>query len=574
MKKIVIVVILLFTQKTTYAGHSKLELKLYKKAKKQYQNENYEEAKDMLESLLENQEVSNLELYVLFYYALALYRCGELNEAIETLQSVARKHPEWYNINEVWYWLGLFFFEKQHYELALETLNKFSDHDKSRDVQGLKLHFLEKCDDLEVIENFINKYPDDLLIAQILVKKISQEPIYKRKICLIERLAEKFGMYTKDIVAVQGMSSIKKESYNIAVFLPFFVEQLQDDSTGGTDFVISLYQGIKLAVTELEHNGIKINLYAYDTNRDPVLIANLLTKDEMKSMDAIIGPLYPEAIPLVSALSKEFGIPMFNPLSDNLELMDNNPFYFLYQSSIQTKAVNAAKYTLTTVNSDSKIGIVYSKTKSEILAANVYKNYIESNSTHRVDVMIAIEPSSSSTFLSYYIRKKKNDSSKNNYPYATIEELTHLYVPSKDEIIAASVISAAEIANDKVNIIADESWLSYESIAMDQILGLKVVFVSPTYVDYRRPNIYEFRDKFREEFADFPDSYAMKGYELMIFLGRMLNSHGSNFISEFRQNSTYDTNILPQIRYGLFHDNQRVPLAKIDNEGYVICYGG
>ncbi len=574
MKKIIIVIALFFCYKVSYTKDTTPELKLYKAARKQYLKENYEEAKDLFESLLDYEEIPELEAYILFYYALALYHCDESDEAIEFLQIVNHKYPEWYNIKEVWYWLGVFYFEKNQYELALESLNRVSGYEKSldTDIKLIKFYSLDKCDDIGIIEDLFNRYPNDRSVAEVLINKLSQEPIYKRKVSLIERLAKDFDMYTEDIKAIQAMPSIKKDTYNIAVFLPFFVEKLQGDINADINFVLSLYEGIKLAAAELEDLGIKINLYAYDTHRDPTIIAGLLDKDEVKFMDAIIGPLYPEEIPLLSEFSKKFKIPMFNPLSDNLELVDNNPFCFLYQPSVQTKAISAAKYTLTTADVDTKIGVVYSKNKTEILAASLYKNYIEANSTHKVDVMIGIEPNDSSTFLSYYIKKNKNGISKSSYPYATIEGLTHIYVPSKDEIIAASIISAAEIVNNKINIIVDESWLYFESIALDQILGLKIVFISPFYIDYKKSNIYEFRTKFNKEFAIFPDSHAMKGYELTLFLGRMLNLYGTNFISELRKNITYDTNIFSQIRYGLHHDNQVVPLARVLKDEYVICY--
>lgn len=573
MKKFIIIITLFLYYKISYANETKVEMKLYKDARRKFLKENYEESKSMFESLLETQNNTELEAYILFYYALALYHCDELDEAIKALQDIKCKYPEWENLKEIWYWLGLFHFERQRYESALEALSHFSDHDKSIDIHKLKFYFLNKCDDIDIIENLLNNYPKDILIAKVLIKKLSQDPISKRRIWILEKLAKNFGLYPEDVIEIQSLYSVKKKSYNVAVFLPFFVEQLKEDKTAEIDFVLSLYQGIKLAVSELENSGIQINLYAYDTNRNPALIANLLDKDEMRFMDAIIGPLYPEEIPLISDFSKKFKIPLFNPLSDNLELIDNNPFCFLYQPSIQTKAINAAKHTLATAALDAKIGIIYSTNKAEILAANIYKNYIERNSTHKIDVTIGIESSNCSTFLNYYLKKNKQDFDRNSYPYATIEGLTHLYVPSKDEVIAASVISATAIANNRVNIIADASWLYHESIALDQILGLKIAFLSPSYIDYKKANIYEFRSKFMEEFADFPDSYAMKGYALMFFLGRILNSYGANFISEFRINAAYDTNIFSQLRYGLNHDNQIVPIIEIDKDGYFICYG-
>lgn len=574
MRKFIFFLLLFFAQgHMTYAKDLKNPIDEFKKAKKYYAKQKYEEARELFESISVNDPESELGIYVQFYRALSNYRCDKKGEAKDILEGLIKKNSSWRNINEVLYWLAIVSFEEKNYIKALHCLKEMEATDKDKeDIEVLELNYLNQCSDIEILKTAFRDYPNDLFIAKVLINKFSNAPLYQRDVDLLRILSTNFGLETDDRTKISKIVCDKRESYNIAVFLPLFVEQMQVGDSD-SDFVFDFYRGLVLAAKKLEEEGIRVNLCIYDTKRDSTHTAELLSKEEMLSMDLIVGPLYPETIPLVSEFSEKNEIPMINPLSENLELLEKNPFFYLFQPSIQTKAKCAARYTLHHLSSSSKIGIVYSSTsKSDIIAANAYKDFIEQNSSFKVSVVIPVQENDCSAFLNFYVNRDKAGYNCSNYKYPTLDGITHLYVPSKNEIVARSVISAVEIMNSKMNIIADESWFNYNSIGLDQFVKLNIVFISPTYIDYSKNAIYDFRVKYFDEFSLLPTVYSIIGYELLILFARMLNLHGSAFLTSLIKGDEYSMEIFEKIKYCFSNDNQYVPIIGIDKNGKIVHY--
>lgn len=574
MRKFIIFLILFFAQGLmTYAKDLKNPIEEFKKAKKYYSKQKYQEARELFENISISEPESEVGIYVKFYLALSNYHCDKKEEAKEILESLAKNNISWGNLKDVWYWLAIVYFEEKDYLKALHFLKKVEITDKDKEnIEGLEFYYLDQCSDIEILKVAFRDYPNDFSIAKILINRFSSSPLSHRDVDLLRVLSVNLGLETDDRTKISRMICEKKESYNIAVFLPIFVEQMQVGESD-SDFVFDFYRGLVLAVKKLEEEGILVNLCVYDTKRDAKHTAELLSKEEMLSMDLIVGPLYPETIPLVSEFSEKNEIPMINPLSENLELLEKNPFFYLFQPSIQTKAKCAAMYTLKNLDPNSKIGIVYSSTsKSDIIAANVYKNFIEQNSSFKVSVVIPVQEKDCSAFLSFYISKDKAGYNCSNYKYPTLDGITHLYVPSKNEIVARSVISAVDIMGSKMNIIADESWFNYNSIGLDQVIKLNIVFISPTYINYNENAIHDFRRRYFDEFSLLPTVYSIIGYELLILFGRMLNLHGSAFLASMIKGDEYNMEIFQKIKYHFSNDNQYVPIIGIDKSGKIVCY--
>ena len=93
--------------------------------------------------------------------------------------------------------------------------------------------------------------------------------------------------------------------------LPFMYDQFKR-SNEKKNFVIELYEGIKLALKDIETKGINVEIFAYDTEKSATVTKNVLQKEELKGMDLIIGPLYSETIELVTKFAYDNKINMVN----------------------------------------------------------------------------------------------------------------------------------------------------------------------------------------------------------------------------------------------------------------------
>lgn len=544
----------------------------YRVAKACYAASDYATARKLLLPLLTTNE-HDIVPYALFYYALSAYHSQKLALAEDTFAAIVASYPDWEQKDEVWYWLSQISFEVGEYAKGLARLTNITDGQEGKSVRQMKAYFLQQTDDIVMLQALFEQYPEDRDLAKILFYKVIQQPFISRDFGLLSMLKQKFGFSTKRQDPLRAVISMKKDSYNVGVCLPFFVDEVDYEEENSNDFVIALYQGIKAAVSVLAEQGIDINLHAYDTKKDAVTTAAFLAQPEIKEMDLIIGPLYAATIPLVSVFAKTHGINFFNPLSENSDVVGTNSFAYLFKPSLETQARKAAKFTLLDAGDNPKVIVIYDgASKAETKQANVYRKYMERHVGRKVVWMHPVTPKEAQNAL-HPPRSTLSDEEQiaRDAPLLGIEHLTHIYVPSGDELIVTYVIDAVENLSYSPCIIGHEAWLQQDQLHLEQLKRLKFRFVAPNYIDYAREGIYHFRNLFYKQFAQYPNHYACIGYEMMLFLGRMLNKHGVYFQKHWH-NQPYPGVIFGDTVYDACHDNQQVPIIKFHENRFVRCH--
>ena len=550
-------------------------LKIYKEAKKHYSASDYTAAKATLAPLIAAEEESDITPYALFYYALSAYYHGEPDLAETTFTTIIEKYPDWEQKDEVWYWLGQLRFEAEDYRVGLDRLAGITNRTLEMPVKQMKMHFLRQLDDFFLLKILLKQYPKDRAIASVLFDKMVRQPLISRDFDLLDTLAHDFNFCLEKQDILEEVVSLRKDSYNVGVFLPFFVDEVDYEEESSNLFVIELYQGIKAAVTELANRGVRINLFAYDTKKDPATTAGLLAQEEVKGMDLIIGPLYADTIPLVAEFARANQINLFNPLSENTDVVGDNPFAFLFKSSLETQAKRAAEFTLRNAGREMHVGIIYGISRADAIQAYAYKQHVEYNMGKEVAFMMPVTPEEAQTSLNAQREVSTDAVGAMQEEIGTakppsLDDLTHVYVASKNELIVASLLSRAETLKRPLCVIGHEAWLRQNSLTFDQLKKLDLCFVSPDYIDYGKEEIHEFREKFYECFAQYPTTYTCVGYEMMLFLGHMLDQHGVYFQKHWDKQLHQGT-LFEGVAYGVHHDNQHVPIVKFQKDKFVIC---
>lgn len=549
---------------TMVAKTEKEQLKTYKKAKRYYTATDYKEAQAALEPLIEVEEKTAITPYALFYYALAAYRQGAQELAADTFIKINQEFPAWEQVNEVLYWLGQLRFEQADYTSALDYLAQITDKSWEKPISKTKAYFLQQIEEVSILQALLRQYPEDQTIAQVLLDKLAEQPFIKQDHDLIDTLVQRFNLAFQAPDPLSSMPSLKKDSYNVAVFFPFFIDEVDYEEENSNQFVLELYKGIRAAVAELASQGIAVNLFAYDTKKNTTTTAALLAQEEVKSMDLIIGPLYAATILLVADFAREHQINLFNPLSANANVVGTNPFVYLFKPSLETQARKAAAFTQQNTKA-THVGIVYGTSPEDSIKAHTYKQYIEHNTSQEVALMLQLKPAASQQFLRAF---RAIDSLQVEKP--SLDSLTHIYVASQDELIIANVLSAIEIMNLNPCIIGDEAWLRQNSITLDQLQHLQLRLVAPDYIDYEQESLYAFRRAFYEQVGHYPTYYAAVGYDMMLFLGTMLAQHGVYFQRHWEDKPTPGA-IFSGFAYGRHHDNQHVPIVKFRESALVVC---
>jgi hypothetical protein len=541
---------------------------IYETAKANYELGDYEKCQDNLKPLLTAELSTSITPYVFFYYALAAYKNGMQEVAEQTFLQLLTENPDWDKKNEVLYWLAQLRFEQDDYLQAFTYLDPIRSMQFLFPMQQMKKYFLQQDLSPQQFTILLTQYPDDIIIAQEWLKQQIQLPFIQQDKIRMQQVAAKWKLLKWLYDPLSKLTSTKKDSYHVAIFLPFFIDTFNYEEHKHNYFIIDLYQGIQAAVEKLQQEGINIVLHAYDTQKSATITAKLLEQEELKYMDLFIGPLYPETVPLVAAFARTHGINLFNPLSNNAHIVGNNPFIYLLHPSIETQVKAAADFTIGNVQNATniQIGVVYTDAPQDVHKASIYKSYIEQNSALSINCMLAFDLNT----LQKLLHSFREPAAKHSSEVSTLKNLTHIYIASQDELLVANILSIVQITNTDCCIIADEIWLKKPMITTDQLQQMNINFVAPTYLDYDQPTFLHFRNNFYTRFGAYPNYYATIGYEIMYFLGTMLYKHGTYFQKHWEEDTTRGQ-VFAGFKYGAHHDNQIVPIIHFKNSKFRVA---
>lgn len=122
-------------------------------------------------------------------------------------------------------------------------------------------------------------------------------------------------LFSENKKTTERFSTIKA-----ALILPFL-----DVSKSEAARVIEYYEGFLMAVDSLKRSGVSIDLYAYNSGPENASLNPILSKKEMKDMDIIFGPLYPQQVKPLADFAQKNDIRLVVPFSSKDNSVFRNP---------------------------------------------------------------------------------------------------------------------------------------------------------------------------------------------------------------------------------------------------------
>jgi tetratricopeptide (TPR) repeat protein len=504
----------------------------YLQAKALFKEGKYNLAQEAFRELIPRQSGNPFSEYASFYYALSAYHQGYRAVARDMLLQIKSIYPSWNQIGEVNLWLARIHFDDKNYFQALHVLQEI-DHPKLlRDKMLLKEGALKEEQDVHVLKSLYDKYPDDEIVAQALARMLRQSGTREDR-WMLEKLIERFG-WKKELYADLPPPSVKKKVYNVATLFPFLASTLEPTPLRKRNqFALDLYEGMKMAVDSLRKMDIHINLLAYDTERNPDLVRRLMEQDELKSVDLLVGPLFPEENKPIQDFSRKNRINLFNPVTLNYDLVSDNPYGFLFQPSLEIIGQASALF-LDKYKTNKKCMVFMGDTKRDsILAYNFLKKAVQTQL--KIIQIERFSRAESGKIISILATPTEFDEFK--YPKQFTlprDSLGCIFVASDDPLIYTKVISSVETRRDSVTILGSESWLDQTSVDFEKYQQLGIVLFAPNFVQLSHPEVQRFQHGFvrmhgRPSSSSQYTDYARLGYEFMFLMGQLLKNGGVYF---------------------------------------------
>ncbi|NJN28524.1 MAG: ABC transporter substrate-binding protein [Cyclobacteriaceae bacterium] len=481
-----------------------------------------------------------------FYFAVAAYHDKQKYVARDMFLQITRQYPKWKKIDEVNLWLTNLYLQEGDYNAATLYAQKIQDEKLLQEALNFKKQYVKKLD-FEQLELLLEDFPDDKEIAIALANQIISKPLSEQDRGLLENIVSVHELETSKYLVDDHLQSVKKDRYQVALLLPFMTNELKANAKYiSNEFVIELYEGILMGVSDLKSKGINISLSIYDTRQDSSTTARILKYDELKHMDLIIGPLYPGPVKVVTDFCYKYKINMINPLSSNSEIVGNNPFAFLFMPTDETMAKKAAEYMVKTQRNKNAL-IFYGNNSRDSTVAFTYKQTIESMG-FKVRYMSAVATENAKNILNLLTTTMKVEVDQSEFDelldngkvrgnmritekeYLTIkpDSIGHVFVASQDPALVANTISGLETRGDSISLLGFERWLDQRNISIEGLERLQTHLIAPTFIDDSKPKYDEVNTQYMKRFNAYPTRNFYIGYEAMMTAGKLMKKNGQS----------------------------------------------
>lgn len=537
----------------------------FKQAKDHFEDGEYSLAMDSFKPLMVYDQTNPYPEYASFYYALSAQRLGYTSVAKETFLQMKKLYPDWKQLPEVNFWLFKMYFDQGEYFQGLLIAGQISDPELQSSISEVKRAYFPMIDDSETLKMILEDYPHDREAARALVQVLGRQPAHLQETRLIDSLCNHYAFQREQLVTVVAPKPVFKDTYRVALIMPFLASTLEPSPVKKRNqFVLDLYYGMKLAVDTLAKQGVNLELLAYDNERNLDATKKLLQKEELKTADVIVGPLFSEESVPVQQFANENAINLvINPLSNNAEFA-NNLFTMLYQPSHETLGIRSAEWVASKVKRNTCM-VYYGETvKDSVMAFSFIKRALELG----INVVYAEEVRKETTgsILTKLTKATEFDEWKNPTQFELKRDsIGSIFVASNNELIYSKVINSVEARNDSIIVVGNESWIQETSVDYTKFERTHVVMTAPNYVSMATPAYSEFRKRYLQKHGSLPVEYAAIGYEFIITLGQMTSQYGSNFLITMPEGTQVPGSLTQGYFFQEGHDNGKFPFITFQN---------
>lgn len=338
-------------------------------------------------------------------------------------------------------------------------------------------------------------------------------------------------------------SIVKKPIYKIGLLLPFYLDENDEmvekrsalskkSIYPKSKFAIEFYKGFLLGLDELNSDSVKFQVYVYDTKgKDSICTKNVLTKNECKNLDLIVGPLFHSNFILAAEFAKENHIPIVSPVKQNNKILLGNPYVFKSIPSKPSMVNLIAKLTVDSFKVDNLIAIEDNNAKEKSLI-DLYVNAYNYQIEQEEDTLIYAHISKVNLTAGFSPILSKLKIGENNV----------LFVPSSNSTFITNLfnflvntLNKSAYKNTTFTLIGLEEWLKYENIDLEYFERLNVYVPVVQYINYEDSITNIVIQNFVAKNNTYPSKISFSGYDIANYFAGNLKQYGSVFLLDASQ---------------------------------------
>lgn len=310
--------------------------------------------------------------------------------------------------------------------------------------------------------------------------------------------------------------------YTISLVLPF-------NASGRTDninaYAADFYAGVLTAAADLKEKGLfsGFELNVVDLSRYGSAW-ELIADNVLNDSELIIGPISERDMQPIASYARSRQIPVVSPLDLGTEtLAQDNPWFYLFPPQSDLALAHQLDKIADTSDADTveSVTVIYEQ------------GYDRSDEVTGTFAGLNERGVKFRTFKYDFLSGRGIDTLMSR----SLDSLTlnKVIIPSMSEAFITDALRNLNLIKSgmgyNIEVYGLSRWKSFETIEQDYFHALDLRLAMSYYIDYNRPEVMDFINKYRAAFHTEPSSFSFQGYDIMTFFVNAMNTWGTDFPS-------------------------------------------
>ena len=320
-------------------------------------------------------------------------------------------------------------------------------------------------------------------------------------------------------------NSEQLSTYNVSVLFPFYSDAYNpenDRSRSKSKRAIQLYGGMQLAIEKLEKEGVKMNINVFDTKGKTAVTSSLLQQSKIYNSDVIFGPFRSDNLKLGAKVAQEIKRPFISPMNPSNTITKDNPFFVQAKPGLERHCQAITDHVLEKY-SPVQVVLVARDKAGEKERLQIFQKALMNHPKGK----------EGEKFREYLVSDYGNEFENMDFLNYIIEGIPTVFVvPSwSSESFINNVLRKIRLVKleNEVVVYGMPQWKNYERVSYDYYDALNVHLSSDNQLDRSKTNIQNFAKAYFQTFGEAPSEDAYYGYDMTLYMGKMLIKHGSQF---------------------------------------------
>ena len=322
-----------------------------------------------------------------------------------------------------------------------------------------------------------------------------------------------------------------KSSYKVVIMLPFMVGDRSGGNEAKATRAVEFYEGAQMAFDSLRRENVPLSISVFDTQDSDSVIQMLLLREEVRTADLIIGPMSNSELRTVSDFAAANKIPMVSPLNPRFSPETDNDYFLQINPSYEQQSAQIFAYADRTAGRRSKNFIVVGTKDDSLSMAQFQTAY----GIYRKDTAARAEMymSEDGRFDATKIRSKIQRGALNILVAPSLREpFVFGLLRSLSDDGGKTIDPNNKKVQDSYIVFGLSQWKYFETINFEYFESMRLHMTSDVFADLKNPPTVRFKEAYFSEYGMPPREFAYVGFDVMIYIGRMLKKHGTGFFAQ------------------------------------------